>query len=152
MIGSMYQLGLGGLQVDENEACKWYLLASEKGNGVASNNLGTMALMRGDSEEAERYYQTARNQGFLHTPLIQRNRVKFKLDTIRRSDSIAYTMRDFRDKGRKPRFNRNAPIPRAAIRPRYSRRPGPRRHRFVSINAPTRTRASRAARAATIAK
>jgi TPR repeat protein len=71
MIGSMYQLGLGGLQVDENEACKWYLLASEKGNGVASNNLGTMALMRGDSEEAERYYQTARNQGFLHTPLIQ---------------------------------------------------------------------------------
>ena len=71
MIGSMYQLGLGGLQVDEDEACKWYLLASEKGNSVASNNLGTMALMRGDSEEAERYYQTARNQGFLHTPLIQ---------------------------------------------------------------------------------
>ena len=39
MIGSMYQLGLGGLQVDENEASKWYLLASETGNGLASNNL-----------------------------------------------------------------------------------------------------------------
>jgi len=71
MIGAMYQLGLGGLQVDENEASKWYLLASEKGNGVASNNLGTMAFMRGDREEAERYYQTARNQGFLHAPAVR---------------------------------------------------------------------------------
>ena len=71
IIGSMYQLGLGGLQVDENQASKWYLLASEKGNGVASNNLGTIALTRGDREKAERYYQTARNQGFLHAPLIQ---------------------------------------------------------------------------------
>jgi TPR repeat protein len=71
MIGSMYQLGLGGLQVDENEASKWYLLASEKGNGLASNNLGTMALIRGDSEQAIRYYQTARNQGFLHAPSVR---------------------------------------------------------------------------------
>ena len=71
MIGSMYQLGLGGLQVDENEASKWYLLASENGNGLASNNLGTMAFMRGDREEAERYYQTARNQGFPHSPLVR---------------------------------------------------------------------------------
>ena len=39
MIGAMYQLGLGGLQVDEKEASKWYLLASETGNGLASNNL-----------------------------------------------------------------------------------------------------------------
>jgi TPR repeat protein len=70
MIGAMYQLGLGGLQVDENEASKRYLRASEKGNGVASNNLATMSFMRGDREEAERYYQTARNQGFLHAPSV----------------------------------------------------------------------------------
>ena len=70
MIGSIYQLGLGGFQANENEASKWYLLASEKGNGLASNNLGTMALLRGNREEARRYFQTSRNQGFLHTPLV----------------------------------------------------------------------------------
>jgi uncharacterized protein len=71
MIGAIYQLGLGGLQMDEDEASKWYLLASEKGNGVASNNLGTMALIRGDREQAVRYYQMARKQGFLHSPLLR---------------------------------------------------------------------------------
>ncbi|MGD0288334.1 MAG: sel1 repeat family protein [Candidatus Binataceae bacterium] len=70
MIGSIYQLGLGGFRVNEDEAAKWYLLASEKGNGLASNNLGTMAFLRGNREEAIRYFQTARNQGFLHTPLV----------------------------------------------------------------------------------
>ena len=69
-IGSMYQLGLGGLQINEVEAAKWYLRASEKGNGVASNNLGTMAFLRGDREEARRYYEMAREQGFIHAPLI----------------------------------------------------------------------------------
>lgn len=67
MIGSMYQLGLG-LQINEVEAAKWYLRASEKGYGLASNNLGTMALLRGDREEAMRYYRTAREQGFPHVP------------------------------------------------------------------------------------
>jgi TPR repeat protein len=71
MIGSIYQPGLGGLQVNEDEAAKWYLLASEKGNGLASNNLGTMALLRGDREEAMQYYQMARNQGFLHAPSVR---------------------------------------------------------------------------------
>jgi hypothetical protein len=68
MIGSMYQLGLGGLQVNEDEATKWYLRAYEKGNGLASNNLGTMALLRGNRTDAIRYYQKARNQGFAHIP------------------------------------------------------------------------------------
>ena len=74
MIGAIYQLGLGGLQMDEDEPSKWYLLASEKGNGLASNNLGTMALIRGDREQAKRYYQMARNQGFPHTPRSEPNR------------------------------------------------------------------------------
>src|SRR5580700_133513 len=56
MIGSIYQLGLGGFQVNEDEAAKWYLLAAEKGDGLASNNLGTMALLRGNREEAIRYF------------------------------------------------------------------------------------------------
>jgi TPR repeat protein len=68
MIASMYHLGLGGLQINKDEAVKWYLLASEKGNGLASNNLGTIALMRGDREEAIRYYEEARSQGFLPAP------------------------------------------------------------------------------------
>jgi TPR repeat protein len=71
MIGSIYQLGLGGHQIDESEAIKWYLLASGKGDCVASNNLGTMALLRGDREEAIRYYEKARDQGFHHAPLIR---------------------------------------------------------------------------------
>jgi len=68
MIGSMYQLGLGGLQIDDDKAIRWYRLAPEGGNGVASNNLGTIALLRGDHEEAIRYYETAKRQGFRHSP------------------------------------------------------------------------------------
>ena len=73
MIGAMYQLGLGGIQINDVEAAKWYRRASEKGNGLASNNLGTLALLRGDREEAMRYYQTAREQGFPHAPSISAN-------------------------------------------------------------------------------
>ena len=47
MIASMYQLGLGGLPVDDEKAVRFYFLASENGNGLASNNLGTLALLRG---------------------------------------------------------------------------------------------------------
>jgi TPR repeat protein len=71
MIGSIYQLGLGGIQISEDEAIKWYLLASEKGNGPASNNLRTMAFLRGDRKEATRYYEKARNQGFRHSPMLK---------------------------------------------------------------------------------
>lgn len=45
-VGSTCQLGLGGLPIDEDEAVKWYTLASEQGNGLASNNLGTIAMSR----------------------------------------------------------------------------------------------------------
>jgi TPR repeat protein len=67
-IGSMYQLGLGGLAIDEDEAMRWYELASEKGNGLASNNFASIALSRGDRETAMRWYSKARQQGFRHTP------------------------------------------------------------------------------------
>jgi len=62
MIASVYQLGLGGISIDYDKAAAFYLLASKKGSGQASNNLGTMALLRGDSAEAIEYYQLARRQ------------------------------------------------------------------------------------------
>ncbi len=70
MIGSIYQLGLGNMPINEAEAIRWYLLASEQGYGLASNNLGTIAFMRGNKEEAARYYAKARAQNFPHAPEI----------------------------------------------------------------------------------
>jgi TPR repeat protein len=67
-IGSMYHLGLGGLAIDEDEAMRWYALASAKGNGLASNNFGSIALSRGDRETAMQWYSKARQQGFRHSP------------------------------------------------------------------------------------
>jgi TPR repeat protein len=45
-LGSICRLGLGGLPIDEDAAVRWYTLASEKGSGLASNNLGTIAMLR----------------------------------------------------------------------------------------------------------
>lgn len=67
-IGSICQLGLGGLPIDEDEAVRWYTLASERGNGLASNNLGTIAMSRNDREAAIQWYSKARQQGFRHSP------------------------------------------------------------------------------------
>jgi TPR repeat protein len=67
-IGSMYHLGLGGITIDEDEAMRWYSLASAKGNGLASNNFASIALSRGDRETAMQWYSKARQQGFRHTP------------------------------------------------------------------------------------
>jgi RHS repeat-associated protein len=67
-LGSIYELGLGDLPIDLDEAVKWYTLASAQGNGVASNNLGTIALLRGDREAAMQWYAKARQQGFAHSP------------------------------------------------------------------------------------
>jgi TPR repeat protein len=93
----MYQLGLGGLQVDKNDASKWYLLASEKGNGLASNNLGTMALMRGDREQARRYYQMARNQGFLHAPMKCEERWRLMNESVERLRESRRASRELRE-------------------------------------------------------
>jgi hypothetical protein len=69
IIGNMCELGLGR-PVDEDEAVRWYLRASEQGHGVASNNLGTIALKRGDQKEARGWYQKSAEQGFPHSPKI----------------------------------------------------------------------------------
>lgn len=68
VIGTIYQLGLGGLPIDEDRAIKWYLSASAQGNGVASNNLGTLASLKGDRDSATKWYNLARTQGFRHSP------------------------------------------------------------------------------------
>jgi TPR repeat protein len=110
IIGSMYQLGLGGLQVDKNEASKWYLLASEKGNGLASNNLGTMALMRGDREQARRYYQMARNQGFLHAPMKCEERWRLMNESVERFRESRRASRELREiADDNPEYDQNRP-------------------------------------------
>jgi TPR repeat protein len=70
-VGSICQLGSGGLPIDEDEAVRWYTLASEKGSGLASNNLGTIAMLRGDREAAIQWYSKARQQGFRHSPRLR---------------------------------------------------------------------------------
>jgi TPR repeat protein len=67
-IGSLCQLGLGGKGPDDEEASKWYLKAAEQGNGLASNNLGTISLGKGDAEAAIQWYEKARQQGFAGAP------------------------------------------------------------------------------------
>jgi len=69
-VGTMYQLGLGGVEIDESKAAKWYRLASTQGNGLASNNLGTLALLRGDRKAATQWFLKAHDQGFRHSPLL----------------------------------------------------------------------------------
>jgi TPR repeat protein len=68
IIGNFHDLGLAGRLVDTNEAMKWYRRASAQGNGLASNNPGTIAFMQGDEEGAKRWYEKARAQGFAHSP------------------------------------------------------------------------------------
>jgi TPR repeat protein len=60
-VGSICQLGLGGLPIDEDEAVRWYTLASEQGNGLASNNLGTIAMSR--------VFLTLFASGFIRAPM-----------------------------------------------------------------------------------
>src|SRR5580693_1992056 len=54
VIGNIYQLGLGGITVDEDRAVEWS---------------GTLASLRGDREKAAKWYNLARSQGFPHSPL-----------------------------------------------------------------------------------
>lgn len=67
MVGSIYHLGLGCTEQNEAEAEKWYVLASQQGYGLASNNLATLVSHR-DRQRAKELYPLARNQGFIHTP------------------------------------------------------------------------------------
>jgi TPR repeat protein len=63
-----YLEGLFGGRADREEARRWYELSSRQGYGIASNNLGTMALADGNEELARYYYDKARSEGFVHSP------------------------------------------------------------------------------------
>ncbi len=72
VVANMYHLGLG-LKRNVLEAVKYYKKSAAQGYGVASNNLGTIFTIGDgsiviDSIEAEKWYQQARKQGFLHNP------------------------------------------------------------------------------------
>lgn len=70
LIANMYHLGLG-LERNILEAVKWYKKSAAQGYGVASNNLSGIFMM-GDEDigidraEAEKWFQRAKEQGFLH--------------------------------------------------------------------------------------
>jgi TPR repeat protein len=73
IIGNIYQLGLG-VSPDLEEAVQWYRKSAEQGYGVASSNLGSIALtgyanVPPDPVEAGRLFQQAREQGFEHAPV-----------------------------------------------------------------------------------
>ena len=73
MIANMYHLGLGR-EMMILEAIKWYIKSAEQGYAVASNNLAGIYLcgaddVAADRTEAEKWFQTAREQGFSHTPI-----------------------------------------------------------------------------------
>ena len=69
----MYHFGLG---VERNilQAIEWYVKSSDRGYAVASNNLAGIYLtgdegVTADRREANKWFQKAREQGFLHSPL-----------------------------------------------------------------------------------
>ena len=73
IIASMYYLGLGREKMIL-EAIKWYIKSAEQGYAVASNNLAGIDLcgadgVAADRTEADKWFQTAREQGFSHTPI-----------------------------------------------------------------------------------
>lgn len=72
IIANMYHLGLG-IEINLPEALQWYRKSSQQGYGIASNNLATLYLLGGNGisqnkNEADRYFQKAREQGFLEAP------------------------------------------------------------------------------------
>jgi hypothetical protein len=67
LLGNAYDLGWG-VPADPVEAERWYLAAASQGDPVASNNLGTMCLRRGDEFGARAWYERARELGFPHAP------------------------------------------------------------------------------------
>ena len=67
MLGNIYQLGLGGVAVDELKAIAWYHRAANQGYGVATSNLAGM-IWPVSSEAAAALYQLARQQGAADVP------------------------------------------------------------------------------------
>ncbi|MBE9040706.1 sel1 repeat family protein [Oscillatoriales cyanobacterium LEGE 11467] len=67
LVGSIYHLGLGSIEPNEPEAEKWYTFASDRGHGLASNNLAAL-IGSSDRERAKALCQLAIAQGFRHAP------------------------------------------------------------------------------------
>lgn len=65
MLGTLYQLGRG-TSADSVAAKRWYETASAQGHCIGSNNLAGMLREEDQQDEAQRYYELARAQGFLH--------------------------------------------------------------------------------------
>ena len=63
LLGNIYQLGLGGVAIDERQAIRWYHRSAKQGYSVATNNLGGMVWPL-SSDAASALYQLARQQGF----------------------------------------------------------------------------------------
>lgn len=63
LLGNIYQLGLGSVEVDSTKAIRWYHRAAKQGNSVATNNLGGM-LWPMSSDAASALYQLAKQQGY----------------------------------------------------------------------------------------
>jgi TPR repeat protein len=74
VIGNMYHMGLG-VEVNADEAIKWYQQSSELGYGVASSNLAGILLSAvygydaSTKEKADQLFRKAREQGFEHCPI-----------------------------------------------------------------------------------
>lgn len=61
MLGNLYQLGLGGVPVDEAAAIQWYYRAARQGYSVATSNLAGMVWPI-SSEAAAALNQLAQQQ------------------------------------------------------------------------------------------
>jgi TPR repeat protein len=72
IIATYHHLGLGGIAIDETVVVKLYTYASAEGFAVASNNLGTIALMSDDREGARKWYDKAQEQRFPHSPRLSK--------------------------------------------------------------------------------
>ncbi|MEL6902788.1 MAG: sel1 repeat family protein [Cyanobacteria bacterium J06606_4] len=63
LLGNIYQLGLGGVEINDVEAMHWYYCAANQGYSIATNNLAGMVWPI-SSEAAAALHQLARQQGF----------------------------------------------------------------------------------------
>lgn len=61
LLGSLFQLGLGGLEANDMEAMQWYYRAANQGHSAATHSLAGMVWAI-SSEAAAALYQLARQQ------------------------------------------------------------------------------------------
>jgi TPR repeat protein len=70
LLGSLYEFGLG-TATDLETAKYWYLLASEQGSAIASNNLAGIFAREGEHKVAGHYYELARQQDLAQPPEVE---------------------------------------------------------------------------------